>query len=78
MGGHKPCPSGQRPGVRSLEQAIIPQDFSEGGVGCGVWSGGRSGAGWDMRYPEEVEERRDWGSGGGGGGGAGGKKRCGE
>ena len=60
-GGQKPCPSGQRPGVRSLEQAIISQDFSQGGMRCGVWSGGRGGAGWDPRYPAEVEERRGTG-----------------
>lgn len=61
VGGQKPCPSGQRPGVRSLEQAIISQDFSQGEMRCGVWSGGRGGAGWDPRYPAEVEERRGTG-----------------
>ena len=60
--GHKPCPRGQRPGVRRPQQGVVPQDFSQrGGVGRGV--GGGDGVGRDMRYPAEVEERRrGWGS----------------
>lgn len=61
VGGHKPCPSGQRPGVRRLEQAIISQDFSQGRVGAwGVeWGEGWGGVG--HRCPVEVEERRGTG-----------------